>query len=261
MTIFLQYITKMTLLLTMLTLLLAPGTVFAEYVNDADVTLVDAAITSVSELSATIDSETTSADDVIAAAEDAEAKLLTIEKHSFSTALGTEYTDASMEVKSNAKELAVHIAAISAVFEATEEQTTEYFDTYGSLIDDLNASLDVLWVSVDEANSGETNLYTAVLVACGLVTIGTLIWSRRGWQSLAKEKRAARKAVVVASIWPLAGALITYLTWTFADKLDGTAFVAWGLILFGFMAYGKAVMSYVATNKAGAEQDNPPAKA
>ena len=235
---------QLSIVLVSVVFLASPGIAHAEYANQADYDVMDAAAVSLDNFVTIANDENTTQEQVTQAAYDAESSLEEAAKHTYSTDINDLYTEATKEFASAAGALAVHLAGVEIVFTGSEDEATAYFDTYNQLSDDFYAAGDAINVSIDEADRGETTLYLLALVGTVIVSIGTLIWARHGWARYSTEKRRARMALVKSSLWPLAGALITFVTWVYADKIGGQYYVVWGLILFGFAAYIREILQY-----------------
>lgn len=219
------------------------------YINQADVDITQKAYDDISEFNAAFSNANSTQAQVQSAATTAETSLDAIINHSFSTKLGSDYVAKTDEVKKTAKSLKTAMQAVvaSAFTEGSATYTAD-LATYNQAVDSFDAAVKNVDTAVETSNSQSGIMYLMTLIGTVVLTIGALIWSRQGVTGNADLARA-KKQVFLASLWPLGGAVITYGTYFFADALGGSYFIAWGLILIGFIAFIKSVIEYAKVSK------------
>ncbi len=227
-----------------------------QYVNDADINLIDAATSAINAFDEEGQKESFSIEAVKAKSEAASQKLSALEKHSFTTELGTEYSKAGADLQAKAKTLREAMTAFVATMEGSDEAAynaaldayTAAEDTFGASYDALNAAVEAQNTVVEKDTNQKQAMYLAALILTGLAAAAS--WA---WAILKKEADAvlqgAQKAVAINSLWPLGGAIITFVTFQTAKDGSGSYTIMWGLIVFGLIAFGKSIMEYVAARK------------
>lgn len=207
----------------------------SEYVNQADIDVylaVDKAIVAFADEtrreSATIQS-------IDAKAKAAESALNKLVGHSYNTDLGQQYTDEAAVLKEKAAALAGTIVKAADVYERGDQVA---MDSFLAQLESETVALEAQILKVDEAvdaaNNSTGNVYLLATTVGVLLVVGSSIWAFASRKKITKGEFGYRRAVAIASLWPFAGALITYISFLFSD---GQYMILWGLVLFGLALY------------------------
>ena len=231
------------------------GAADEQFVNDADITVMNAATGALDAFHAELENEAADLASVKAKAVEVENKLDALAKHSFTTELSEGYTRAGDALKTASAELKTatveYIAALESGDEAAFQAKGGAYDTaltrFGERHDTVNAE-------VDEANAAgvEQERTTGLSYLVTLIVTGLVAAASFAWAFLKKDKieqlAAAQKSVALSSLWPLGGALITFVTYQMASA-GGSYTIAWGAVIIGAVFFAKALFDYFKLKK------------
>lgn len=232
---------------------------FAEeaYVNEADIQiLTEAQDARVKFMDAAENVEITTEAFKAAAAGFAE-KLDAVSRHAFTDQLGESYTKTANILQKEAAALKTATEELSVAYENGDttvlDQKYTAFNDHASAYDRaftaFNDSIDTNNKAVIEENK-TGGLYLGALIVTGVVATASFIWAfaMRQKQSQPEQLRSARRNVALNSLWPLGGALVTFVTYQLATA-GGTYTIAWGAIVIGAVFFLKSIVDYARLRK------------
>lgn len=129
---------------------------------------------------------------------------------------------------------------------AAQTLITRYNDnlkTFDKSITDLNTAVDTGNKESEKKESSE-KLAMAIPAIVGAVISGLLFFWAKAGKNIDQCLKDAKMGVARGSLAPLAGLVITALTFIFADKLGGRYFISWGLVLFGGIFFIRSIVEY-----------------
>lgn len=228
------------------------------YVNQADINAIEWADKSYNNLIKAANDESTSTSILEVRVKAAATAFGTVKDHKFSTKLGSEYTSKAEDVKKKAGEMQSELqklpealnsgddATIEAAFGAVEAKVKEYDESVKA----LNGAVNTSNKKSEEKNAKTGGLYKGLTVLTVLITIGSFVWAFvLGKDVKRPELKAARRSVALNSLAPLAGAGITWGTFALASNNGGRYTIMYGLVIVGFIAFGKAIFEYIKLTK------------
>jgi hypothetical protein len=235
-----------------LSLLVVPvSAMAATYVNDADVTVVNTALTTVDNYTKALNDSSVPISTVVTDGTAAQDSLRAVATHTFVTSLGSNYEEIAGSLKTDASDVATQIENIDTALAANDNTKADsYISSFNSALDKFNSDESSLNSSVDTQNATvirkektATTGYLALFIATLLLTIGSFAWALRN-RGTNSSLDTARLKVAKASIFPLIGGAITYGTFLSATKTGGTYFIAYGPMLIGGAAFARALAAY-----------------
>ena len=170
-------------------------------------------------------------------------------KGHFNTGVGPEYDKASQDVQVSARKLKAVIDTLQSILAAKDEARYKQFaKDFNVAYKDYQSKVDAWNDAVTVSNQNRSNPYLWMLIVTGVVA--AVVWA---WALVKRDVRVvvqqAKKQVAIASLWPLAGAAITYITFIFAEQLGGSFYIAYGPVVFGLVLLIQAIINYVKTTK------------
>jgi hypothetical protein len=226
-----------------------------QYVNDADINVIDAATAAIDDFDKEGSNENSTIDVIKQKAETASAKLDILSTHTFVTELGSGYTAAAEELKTKATALKTAMNEFVAAMEGDDTTLVEAkMDAYNTAETAFFTSHDSFNKSVDTQNAVAENedKQTGGLYLLSAIATGLLAAASFGWAFMKKDSnpalQAAQRSIAISSLWPLAGALITYVTYAMAEN-GGSYTIMWGLIVFGLFLFVQSVVKYFQIKK------------
>lgn len=225
------------------------------YVNQADVDTIDKALEVYSAFAKETGNNASTADSVKAKAALAATEFGVVASHSFATGLGDAYTREAAALKQEATALKAQLDKAPTVIGVGDEAAVNaYLDGLDAAAAKFDTQMGKLNGAVDESNNATGNNYLWMVIAAAVLTAGAFVWAfvLSKQKQLSDQLGKARKGIAYASLAPLAGALITYVSYMFADKLGGSYIIAYGPVVFGVIILAQAVVNYVKLVKSGA---------
>jgi hypothetical protein len=215
------------------------------YVNQSDIDVLDKAISAFTDFVDEVGSDSASIESVDAKALAASTALQQVADHQFSTDLGEQYSTEAVALKSEAQTLKTEVGKVTSVLQVGDEaQITAYFDDLEASATRFENQVDKLNTAVDTSNNATGMGYLWLVIATAILSAAAFVWSFVLKKEEAPEARNLRRLVAYTSLAPFAGALITYITFLFADQLGGSYFIAYGPVLFGGIIFVQAVVRY-----------------
>ena len=232
----------------------------ASYANQADIDIIAVSNKAYVDFIKAINDEKSVADGtVIAQTVAASSAFNNVASHNFSSKLGVKYIKKSAEVKKYAGEIKVLLDKIAVVLrERDYNAVNQYLEKTRNSVKKYSAAIEEVNKAASEANSYAEYFFLLVTIAAAAMTVGSFVWFAIGRsKQLSSGLLVARKAVALSSLIPLAGAVVTYVTFMLASNAGGTYTVAYGLILIGLAAYVSSILRYIilARNTATALSD------
>lgn len=238
-----KFIAALTLVASVL---VAPvATAQSGYVNQADIDILDAATKAFTAFTDEVGNDSATVESVGVKATAASSALQQVVDHNFSTDLGSEYTTEAAALKTEAASLKTEVNKVTDVLNTQDEtQINAYFDGLEASATRFDNQVDKLNKAVDVSNNATGIGYLWLVIATAVVSAAAFAWSFALKKEETPEAGALRKQVAFTSLAPLAGALITYVTFLFADQLGGSYFIAYGPVLFGGIVFVQAIIRY-----------------
>lgn len=231
----------------------AAQAVSSGYVNASDIEIIQTALEAHSELAQAVNSSTSQVEIEMAISK-ATSAFDSVANHSFSTKLGKKYTEESIVLQDKARTISEEINGLTGAIESGDEATVQaQLDQIDTATTEFENQIDVVNGAVEESNSTQGNNYLWMLAVAGILAVASFVWAFRSEEKDRKVIKA-RRTVAYASLAPLAGAAITYVSFMFADKLGGTYMIAWGPMLIGVAIWARTIVDY---RKAVKEAKNP----
>lgn len=225
----------------------------AKYVNQADIDIVERATDAFVNFANESNDSTATIATLDAKAQIAADALRAVSTHTFYNG-GAEYLSEAVKLQRQASSLADNVEKAGSVMETNDE---EQISAYWAGLNDEAAAFDAQMTRVSDAvqasNDATGGLYLAVLIVTGVIALGSFLWAfvRPRTDSNSPEEQKARRTVALSSLTPLAGALITYVTFMYMAKNGGTYYVVWGLIIIGLVVYIRSIAEYARGKKSG----------
>lgn len=243
-----------------------------KYINQADVDAISKATEAIGKFTATTSDLSISEQDIVIAAENADIELRKLGARSFYSAdLGRDYELAGKQLAVSSNKLAEVVRqsvvcgseGAQSLYYADAASEQVYLDKLNLAINDYNKDVDFLNSSVNSANKtiisdrrSSTMPFVALLGISIALSIGLFIWSKRlqpvsgqNDETRVEIISKARRDVAKASLAPVIGIAISVGSYYFADKLGGSYFFAWGIILFGFVYFIRSIVDYLKIKK------------
>ena len=232
----------------------------ASYANQADIDIIAASNKAYVDFIKAINDEKSVANGVaLAQAAAASSTFNNVASHTFSSKLGIKYVKKSAEVKKYAGEIKVLLDKIAVVLrERDYNAANQYLAQTRNSVKKYSAAIEEVKKAASESNSYAEYFFLLVAIAAAAMAVGSFVWFAIGRsKQLSSGLLVARKAVALSSLIPLAGAVVTYVTFMLASNAGGTYTVAYGLILIGLAAYVSSILRYIilARNTATALSD------
>ena len=212
------------------------------YVNQSDIDTLGEVKTKIDAFTETYSKQDLQPNELLKALTDLQAALKSLEAKTFSSQLGSGYTQASNELKAKAGNVREVVDGGINVLKngnaaAREKASTEFPNQFNTAVTEYNTAVQNLDKATEEANKKKTAEeglpYLIILIAAVLLSIVTFIWAfaKKVPQT---ELRKARRTVAFVTLVPLAGAVITYITFT----------IMTGLMIFGVIVFLRALIGY-----------------
>ena len=232
----------------------------ASYANQADIDIIAASNKAYVDFIKAINDEKSVADGtVLAQTAAASSAFNNVASHNFSSKLGVKYIKKSTEVKKYAGEIKVLLDKVTVVLRERDYNTVnQYLEQIRDSVKKYSAAIEEMNKAASESNSYAEYFFLLVAIAAAAMAVGSFVWFAIGRsKQLSSGLLVARKAVALSSLIPLAGAVVTYVTFMLASNAGGTYTVAYGLILIGLAAYVSSILRYIilARNTATALSD------
>ena len=220
------------------------------YVNQSDIDVLDTASKAFGEFVDETNKDSATIATVEAKATVASAAFDAVNNHGFSTELGEKYTTEAAALKNEANDLKTKINEVSSVLQSNDQTKIEnYFNELNDSATRFDQQGSKLNAAVDESNNASSIGYLWLVIATGVLAAGAFAWAFLVNKQASSELTKSGRTIAYASLAPLAGALITYVTFIFADKLGGSYFIAYGPVLFGGIVFVQSITKYVAQAK------------
>lgn len=220
------------------------------YVNQVDVDATNRVYTSVSAFFDETNDSSSTPESVVSKATAASSSLDSLIAHSFSTKLGDTYVKEADNLKDAAKSLQAKINGVSAAIDTQDEATiTAYFEGLSAEAKAFDVQIEKLNASVEEANTSMGTGYLWMVIAAGAIAAAAFGWAFGTKKPTDKDALKAKRTIAYASLAPLAGALITYISFMAADSTGGGYLIAWGPIVVGVIIMIRSVMNYISVTK------------
>lgn len=217
------------------------------YVNQADVDIIDQATNVYKGFADEVSNSNASRDSIRAKAALAATAFANVANHNFSTSLGDKYTQEATVLKQQAEALKGQLDKAPGIFDTGDEATVnKYLQDVDLAATKFDNQMNHVNDAVGESNSAKGNNYLWLVVVAGIVSAGAFAWAfvLSKQKQLSQQLLQARKGIAFASLAPLAGALITYVSYMFADKLGGSYVIAYGPVLVGAFVLVQAIANY-----------------
>lgn len=224
------------------------------YVNQSDIDTLGEVKTKIDAFTETYSKQDLQPNELLKALTDLQAALKSLEAKTFSSQLGSGYTQASNELKAKAGNVREVVDGGINVLKngnaaAREKASTEFPNQFNTAVTEYNTAVQNLDKATEEANKKKTAEeglpYLIILIAAVLLSIVTFIWAfaKKVPQT---ELRKARRTVAFVTLVPLAGAVITYITFLIASQQQngGTFTIMTGLMIFGVIVFLRALIGY-----------------
>lgn len=236
-----------------------------QYVNQADVDAAERFIQKAQEFDASMRSAKTRGD-VSMHLQTLSSEASRLELHRFSTKISPRYDAAAKRLQKASADLKSAIAPFqAAIISGDREKIAAAEPGFTAGINKATGEIDAAFAemtaAVEESNTAQGRPYLVAFVVSAILAVPAMLWAftrREATTALTK----ARRMVGWSSLWPLAGAGITYITYIFADKLGGTFYIAYGPVLFGLVLFATSIANYRKLRKdnvaAGYNQASPP---
>lgn len=229
------------------------------YVNQTDINVMDSAYKKVNDLFEETNKETATVESVAVKAGTASTALRLVEMHNFSTELGDDYVTQAEKLKTTVKALRERIDAIETTLNSGDETAINaYFDALSLDAKAYDDQIGALNESVDEVNTATGNNYLWLTIAAGVISVAVFAWVFATKSPSDKELLKAKRAIAFASLAPLVGALITYLSFKFADATGGSYVIAWGPVIIGVVVLIRVVVNYFQLKKSHSQLPQAP---
>lgn len=230
------------------------------YVNQTDIDVIAASNKAYSDFIEVINDEKSVANGAaLAQAAAASSAFNNVASHTFSSKLGIKYVKKSAEVKKCAREIKDLLDRVAVVLRERDYNTVnQYLEQIRDSVKKYSAAIEEMNKAASESNSYAEYFFLLVAIAAAAMAVGSFVWFAIGRsKQLSSGLLVARKAVALSSLIPLAGAVVTYVTFMLASNAGGTYTVAYGLILIGLAAYVSSILRYIilARNTATALSD------
>ncbi len=217
------------------------------YINQADIDAIDKVFTATEAFNteyAKEDSTLESVGEKGAAVSTVLGELIAL---SFNTSISDEYTKEAGTLKSAATDLKSVMDTLPTIVETKDEaKLSEFEAAYNEKLQAYDKQTANFNKAVDNKTASEGNGYLWLVLATAAVSAGGFVWAFfLQDKNVNEELKKAKKGVAFASIAPLAGAVVTYITFMFADQLGGTYFIAWGPVLIGGIVLVQSIVNYV----------------
>ena len=225
-----------------------------QHVNQSDVDAIGKVNTDLEAFTRTYTKQDLQQSELLTALTELQVSLKSLEDHAFSLKLGNGYTQAANELKTKTSKLREIVDNGISVLTggdvtARKKASEEFPKQFNTAIDEYNAAIKNLDKATEEANkkqSIEAGLpYLIILILSVLLAIAMFIWAFAK-QVSPIQLRKARRMVALATLVPLAGAAITYITFLIASQQQngGTFTIMTGLMIFGLVVFVRALINY-----------------
>lgn len=225
-----------------------------QHVNQSDVDAIGKVNTDLEAFTRTYTKQDLQQSELLTALTELQVSLKSLEDHAFSLKLGNGYTQAANELKTKTGKLREIVDNGISVLTggdvtARKKAGEEFPKQFNTAIDEYNAAIKNLDKATEEANkkqSIEVGLpYLIILILSVLLAIAMFIWAFAK-QVSPIQLRKARRMVALATLVPLAGAAITYITFLIASQQQngGTFTIMTGLMIFGLVVFVRALINY-----------------
>ena len=217
----------------------------SEYVNQADVEVVDAATNAFTEFINEARDSSSTFSSVISKANAAAIAMDKVANHSFSTIISAEYLTETEVVKTRAGKLAELLNQASIKLSSSDESEIEaYIQELSAAAEALDEQITKVSVAVKDSEKREGVIYLVLAIVSVVISVGAFIWGFRKKEA-SYELTKARRGVAFSSLWILGGAMATYLSFVFAEQLGGAYYVMYGPILIGLVAFVVSISNYL----------------
>ena len=225
-----------------------------QHVNQSDVDAIGKVNADLEAFTRTYTKQDLQQSELLTALTELQVSLKSLEDHAFSLKLGNGYTQAANELKTKTGKLREIVDNGISVLTggdvtARKKASEEFPKQFNTAIDEYNAAIKNLDKATEEANkkqSIEAGLpYLIILILSVLLAIAMFIWAFAK-QVSPIQLRKARRMVALATLVPLAGAAITYITFLIASQQQngGTFTIMTGLMIFGLVVFVRALINY-----------------
>lgn len=225
-----------------------------QHVNQSDVDAIGKVNADLEAFTRTYAKQDLQQSELLTVLTELQVSLKSLEDHAFSLKLGNGYTQAANELKTKTGKLREIVDNGISVLTggdvtARKKAGEEFPKQFNTAIDEYNAAIKNLDKATEEANkkqSIEAGLpYLIILILSVLLAIAMFIWAFAK-QVSPIQLRKARRMVALATLVPLAGAAITYITFLIASQQQngGTFTIMTGLMIFGLVVFVRALINY-----------------
>lgn len=217
-----------------------------DHINSADIDLIVAVDEVLSELGDALESGE-SGGEMIAKINASIVVLQDLTSHEFSQEVSQDYLDQSDVVQQAATGLIDKLATLrqayvdggdEATVVAASDEMSLALEEYIVALEDLDGIVEGVETPVDEWR----DFYLIMLITTFVLAFGSFVWAFMWPESIA-DRLKSRQQIAYISLAPLVGAAITYFGYKLMPA-GGEYTIAWGAIIFGLIAYGRAVLLY-----------------
>lgn len=216
------------------------------YVNQADIDAIDSANNAYAAFADETDNNNATIESMAAKATAAANAFETLAQRSYSTGLGTSYTNEATTLKTESGKLRDKLQQFNTVT-ATKDETAinNYFTELDQQVKSFDNQVEKLNSAVDESNNSTSNWFLWVLIATVVVSAAAFVWAfLLEKKPSSPELTKARRQVAYMSLAPILGAAITFLTFMFASQTGGGYTIMYGLVVLGAIALIQAIARY-----------------
>ena len=236
--------------ITLLALVGAGHPAYAQdnYVNQSDIDTTNTVLNALDAFTTQLNKSQASVDEMTTAANKTKATLQQGIDHQYSTEINQQYTDETIALKNDYKQMITVLDRTNSVFAGSDNAAMQaYVNDYNKQIDAINAQGKKIDAAAAESNKGTGNMYLYMLIGAIVVAIAAFAWAF-GRPHKNPAAAAAQKRVAYASLAPIAGAGVTFATFSFSS--GGGYTILYGPILFGCIIMISALATYFKAAKA-----------
>jgi len=234
--------------------------IYADYVNDTDITVLNAVTDGTTKYIDTLNqisdiSNTAEVDAALDAGHSLQSAITDLNNHDFVSNINNDYTNAATTLKQDATSLNSDVNQIDIALQRQDADTSNSeiatlnndIQTFGTDYQTFNSTVDTYNKPIEASNNSTVAGYIGLFVITGSISIVSFVWAVKA-KNLSLRK--LRMNVAKLSLWPSIGSAVT-MVWFLAaaNSGGGTYLIFWGPIIFGFIAYISAISQYSKAKK------------